>query len=146
MFAVAVSQRTLVSVQLYKPQPEKAAGGRGELWSAATSQGTCTGLRTTRGTGCWHPIMAVPQTSGKGPHRQSLLERAGAGCRGMGVCVTVTAWAAFLLTGGWLCSQWNPCCWAQRCDQLWVGWAGQSAPKRPPHFPTLDGQRRDHTH
>lgn len=60
------------------------------------SPGAWTGLWTTRGAGCWHPITAVPRTSGKGPRSRSPSERVGAGCRGTGVCFTGTAWAAFL--------------------------------------------------
>lgn len=50
MFAVSeLSQRTLVSVKLHKPQPKKAAGCRGTLWECFSVSGDRTGLWALRG-------------------------------------------------------------------------------------------------
>lgn len=105
MFAVSeLSQRTPVSVKLYKPQPKKAAGCGGALWDCCSVIRDGTGLWAPggprsaawdvgRGTGRRHPIAAVLRTSEKGPHRWGGGEagrRAGGGPDADGgICVSV---------------------------------------------------------
>ena len=116
MFAVSeLSQRTPVSVKLYKPQPKKAAGCGGALWDCCSVIRDGTGLWAPggprsaawdvgRGTGRRHPIAAVLRPSEKGPHRWGGGEagRRGSGCSRRHLRLSAPAWAAFLgLAAGW---------------------------------------------